>query len=460
MPSSSSSSEREDVVDAVSVGEPPKTFGASKTETIKFTIYDFEQFAESCGRFAYEESPILKAYGYDWKFLVRKKRGTHRDCEEAVSFHLKCTGNDRMSIDAICNFRLGKTREPVIEKVSFYVDYQGWDITELPLRKILLRDCLESDGSLILRCDIRVADQDRRAWFPEKLRSESVLVDLYENANSDASDVVFSVGDATYRAHRAVFFRRCRKLYEIAERESSSGNDDDDATTATTPVVPIVSTSKDAFKSLLDFVYTVKTPDLVVGGGDDEKFAVELLAAADLFDCVQLKLHVESSSGGDDEKFAVELLAAADLFDCVQLKLHVESVLVDEFLNAENAAALLILADSHSCALLKEAAIEVFLAHSDTVMKTPDWPKIAESSRLQGELIEALVSFKNRHFNVDTESKRKRKRARSMDDIDELSVTSLREKLQREDLELDGSREVLVQRLKASVKRSKTSEVK
>jgi len=419
-----SSSEREDVVDAVSVGEPPKTFGASKTETIKFTIYDFEQFAESCGRFAYEESPILKAYGYDWKFLVRKKRGTHRDCEEAVSFHLKCTGNDRMSIDAICNFRLGKTREPVIEKVSFYVDYQGWDITELPLRKILLRDCLESDGSLILRCDIRVADQDRRAWFPEKLRSESVLVDLYENANSDASDVVFSVGDATYRAHRAVFFRRCRKLYEIAERESSSGGND-----ATIPVVPIVSTSKDAFKSLLDFVYTVKTPDLVVGGGDDEKFAVELLAAA-------------------------------DLFDCVQLKLHVESVLVDEFLNAENAAALLILADSHSCALLKEAAIEVFLAHSDTVMKTPDWPKIAESSRLQGELIEALVSFKNRHFNVDTESKRKRKRARSMDDIDELSVTSLREKLQREDLELDGSREVLVQRLKASVKRSKTSEVK
>mmetsp|Transcript_9086 Transcript_9086/g.22231 ORF Transcript_9086/g.22231 Transcript_9086/m.22231 type:complete len:424 (+) Transcript_9086:98-1369(+) len=419
-----SSSEREDVVDAVSVGEPPKTFGASKTETIKFTIYDFEQFAESCGRFAYEESPILKAYGYDWKFLVRKKRGTHRDCEEAVSFHLKCTGNDRMSIDAICNFRLGKTREPVIEKVSFYVDYQGWDITELPLRKILLRDCLESDGSLILRCDIRVADQDRRAWFPEKLRSESVLVDLYENANSDASDVVFSVGDATYRAHRAVFFRRCRKLYEIAERESSSGGND-----ATIPVVPIVSTSKDAFKSLLDFVYTVKTPDLVVGGGDDEKFAVELLAAA-------------------------------DLFDCVQLKLHVESVLVEEFLNAENAAALLILADSHSCALLKEAAIEVFLAHSDTVMKTPDWPKIAESSRLQGELIEALVSFKNRHFNVDTESKRKRKRARSMDDIDELSVTSLREKLQREDLELDGSREVLVQRLKASVKRSKTSEVK
>mmetsp|Transcript_9087 Transcript_9087/g.22234 ORF Transcript_9087/g.22234 Transcript_9087/m.22234 type:complete len:424 (+) Transcript_9087:98-1369(+) len=419
-----SSSEREDVVDAVSVGEPPKTFGASKTETIKFTIYDFEQFAESCGRFAYEESPILKAYGYDWKFLVRKKRGTHRDCEEAVSFHLKCTGNDRMSIDAICNFRLGKTREPVIEKVSFYVDYQGWDITELPLRKILLRDCLESDGSLILRCDIRVADQDRRAWFPEKLRSESVLVDLYENANSDASDVVFSVGDATYRAHRAVFFRRCRKLYEIAERESSSGGND-----ATIPVVPIVSTSKDAFKSLLDFVYTVKTPDLVVGGGDDEKFAVELLAAA-------------------------------DKFDCVQLKLHVESVLVEEFLNAENAAALLILADSHSCALLKEAAIEVFLAHSDTVMKTPDWPKIAESSRLQGELIEALVSFKNRHFNVDTESKRKRKRARSMDDIDELSVTSLREKLQREDLELDGSREVLVQRLKASVKRSKTSEVK
>eukprot|EP00535_Pseudo-nitzschia_heimii_P002937 CAMPEP_0197186938 /NCGR_PEP_ID=MMETSP1423-20130617/14906_1 /TAXON_ID=476441 /ORGANISM="Pseudo-nitzschia heimii, Strain UNC1101" /LENGTH=36 /DNA_ID= /DNA_START= /DNA_END= /DNA_ORIENTATION= len=34
------SSETEDVVDAASVGEPPKTFG-SKIETIQFTIYDF-----------------------------------------------------------------------------------------------------------------------------------------------------------------------------------------------------------------------------------------------------------------------------------------------------------------------------------------------------------------------------------------------------------------------------------
>jgi len=377
------SSETEAVVDAVSVGVPPKTVG-SKTETVQFTIYDFKERAESRDKHVY--SPIVKAHGYEWRFWVYP-RG-QRDSpvgEEFVSFFVQSIGKD-ISITASCCFRC-KMREIEVENHTFPPSGEEWcGFTDFLSRKVVLNDYLESNGSLVLKCGIRVAEQEeRRVWFPEKLRSQSFLVDLYEDdGDSDTSDVVFAVGDATFGAHGVVLSRQCKKLYEIA---CEARND-------TTPI-PILSTSKDVFKSMLEFVYTVKTPDI------------------------------------EDEKFAVELLAAADLYDCVRLKLYVESVLVDEFLRAENAAALLLLADSHSCALLKEAAIELFLANSNTVMKTPDWHKIAESRRLHSELFEALVSFQNQI-------------------TDKLNVTSLREELEKLDLELDGSREVLVKRLNAS----------
>ena len=40
------------------------------------------------------------------------------------------------------------------------------------------------------------------------------------------------------------------------------------------------------FKSVLEFVYTVKTPKI-----EKEDIAIELLVAADCYDCVDLKIH-------------------------------------------------------------------------------------------------------------------------------------------------------------------------
>ena len=68
----------------------------------------------------------------------------------------------------------------------------------------------------------------------------------------------------------------------------------------------------ETFKSILDFVYSVKTPYV------------------------------------DDKDTATELLVAADRYECFDLKLYAESVLVDRFLTADNAAALLIFAVSRA----------------------------------------------------------------------------------------------------------------
>merc|ERR1711933_7906 len=133
----------------------------------------------------------------------------------------------------------------------------------------VLEDCLEDDGSLVFECELQIAEEDRRVWYPEELQRQNILVELYQDASSTTSDVVFSVGKDTYRAHKSILSLRCKKLYEMAE---DSGND-------TTPI-PIVSIKGEIFKSILDFVYTVKTPEI-----HSEETAMELLAAADLCDC-------------------------------------------------------------------------------------------------------------------------------------------------------------------------------
>ena len=165
---------------------------------------------------------------------------------------------------------------------------------------------------------------------------------------------------------------------------------------------------------MLDFIYTVETPEI------------------------------------DKEEDAIELLVAADRFDCIQLKLFVESVLVEKFLKAGNAAALFLFADSHWCALLKEAATNRILDDADSVKKTPDWRWVRESQRLMTELLEASLEDER-----CSSAKRNRNGSTSTGDPDRWNVTSLRRKLKRAKLEVDGSREILVNRWKAHTEQTR-----
>jgi len=129
-----------------------------------------------------------------------------------------------------------------------------------------------------------------------------------------------------------------------------------------------------------------------------------------------------------------EFLIAADCYSCVDLKLYVESILVDKYLAGGNAAELLILADSHSCALLKEAATKTFVADPEAAKQADGWSNVKESNGLLTELLDAATSSKK-------ESKG--------DDVDQLSVSALRMELDEANLELDWSREILISRLKS-----------
>jgi len=155
------------------------------------------------------------------------------------------------------------------------------------------------------------------------------------------------------------------------------------------------------------------------------------------------KVSIPTVKEDDDEDKVRLILLTADRFGCTDLKLYMESILIENFLIPSTAASLLLLADSHSCALLKEAAMDAYASNPNDAMESSkdDWIKLKESNDL---LLELLVYTNNaggrkRYSSVVEDGNG------TIDDADEFDVTSLRERLQKVGLDVDGSREYLLE---------------
>jgi hypothetical protein len=126
-----------------------------------------------------------------------------------------------------------------------------------------------------------------------------------------------------------------------------------------------------------------------------------------------------------------QLLKVANRFGCTHLKLAAEAELVMAGVDANNAAELLLFADGHSCALLREAAFEYCAAHPRAIKQSEGWNLLKESP-LCAELVGAAPT----KFSAT--------------DIDSMRVATLRRKLEEKGLDVDGTRETIIRRLKES----------
>jgi len=380
------SSSPKHLVDSGFVGKPPKRW-TTKIETVKVTIYDFkerkEKFDKGLG------SPILKAHGYNWTIEVFPRgsvvhQTTSKHDRDSLSLRLHLHDRDDVSVTCRTTFRCKGTERTCGAKVVS--KGKGIICESFLSREDALEKYLEDDGSLVIESDIQIAAEDKRVWYPNKLIRQDILVELYQNASSECSDVAFSVEGTIYLAHKNIIFLRCKKLWEIA-KECNFEHD---------RPIQIDSVSRDIFKSILDFVYTVEMPNI------------------------------------KNLRMAAEVIVAADCFDCVHIKLYAESIIVDKFLSADSAAEWLVFADSQSCALLKEAAIKLFIADTKTVKSAEAWSKVKESPQLVLELLDSITND-------------------CSEEIDRIDVGDLRKILQKANLEFDGSRAVLVESVKTLI---------
>ena len=216
---------------------------------------------------------------------------------------------------------------------------------------------------------------------------------------------------------------RAKTLFELVSEEMAPFEDEPKYSSG---VVDLPGIDRDTFEAMLEHIYTIKQPSI------------------------------------KNEEEARKLIVAADRFCLTDLKLYVESVLVDKFISPSTAASLLLFADSHSCALLKEAAMDFYVSHQNFVTQTPCWYLVTESEAILSELSKYVHTGCRQNFHgcngndthshttngEETSKDGKSELYKSSDNLNSLDVFSIREQLAEHCFNIDGSREVLLGRLR------------
>ena len=136
---------------------------------------------------------------------------------------------------------------------------------------------------------------------------------------------------------------------------------------------------------------------------------------------------------------AKPIIHAADNYGCTGLKLAAEAKISTAGITTEIAAELILFADATNCAMLKESAMEYFVANAEDVMNSEGYKQVAESPAIMGEMVAAMVAGnKKRSAGSSDDDGRDFKRMR---------VVTLRQKLDEKGLDVDGSKGMLVSRL-------------
>lgn len=253
---------------------------------------------------------------------------------------------------------------------------------------------LMTDGDLVVEVDIQVGIDEARPVLPRSILSQTMLEVLESGRRSD---VTFVAGGKSFRAHLNILDASAPVLSELADG-AKPGED-----------IMIDNVNDSVFNALLRFVYAEEPPP-------DELM----------------------------EQNTRDILDAADRFGCVNLKLLAESRLVESGIDSDNAAELLLLAEAKSCALLKESTLNYIRVNGKAVMKSPGWEELKKSPSLLSQIIEVLQMQ-----NSDVTGG---------DEVERMPVATLRRKLQEEGLSEDGTREMLVERVKGHAAKKRRTE--
>jgi len=397
-----------------SYGKIPKVFSDHDDNIVKmeFDIHDFPNLPQTRGEHLY--TGTINAHGHLWKLMVYP-RGHSKSKTDVVhvSIYLVYAGKNTET-------------DPVVAKIAFRtktINYQqkkwefskgvksGYGLADFAKREdIIKKDCNEA-GTLTVTVELQVATEKKSIWYPQMTSCDYTR--LYKSV--ETSDVTVMAGTKEFQLHKCVLADRARVLFELVLTEESSSSSSSSGNNNC--IVVHIDVSETVFEVLIQFVYSSEEPKL-----------------SDL-----------------DEETIKSILVAANRFRVTELKLYVESILIEKFLVPSKAAAFLLFADAHLCALLKETSMDAYMTDPPAVIAShSDWTKLQESNKLLTELLlyaSAAAGGRKRYSSyvrtVDSNGDH------ILEDADDLDVTSLRERLQQEaKLDVDGSRSMLVARWK------------
>mmetsp|Transcript_53107 Transcript_53107/g.57637 ORF Transcript_53107/g.57637 Transcript_53107/m.57637 type:complete len:458 (-) Transcript_53107:317-1690(-) len=408
------------VVGYASVGKQPKEFlnGEHNIAKMVFRIHDFANRKEKRGEKIV--TPTIKAHGDLWCLCIHPRGSNNSKTDsEYVSIDLAFVG-EKAETDRVVEKAVVRTK--TINWNTPKHEYSNGKNFCRKLNFVKREDAIEKEcndaGTLTITVELQVATEKKLVWFPQlKYRDNIIGTQLYRSM--ETSDVSFIVGDSKteLRGHKCMIKMRSPSLYDLIETEKESSSNNEDYRSESKLVLPDIDVLD--FTTVLEFMYTDKVPTWKKDGGDN-----------------------------DIEK-AKTLLRVADRLGCTDLKLYMESTLVETFLAPSTAADLLLLADSHNCALLKEETMKMYMIDSTSFIESNPandcWKKLQESPKLLTELLlytsAACAGGRTQYSSIVDGN-------RTSEEADGFDVTSLRERLEQVDLDVDGSREILVDRWK------------
>jgi speckle-type POZ protein len=263
------------------------------------------------------------------------------------------------------------------------------------------QNILDSDGTLTVGVSIKEEPSD--AFVPNNPLNKMIQGMFLDEDTADICFEVISSAGAKkgnrkkakasdlFQAHHLILKTCAPMLADLFDLDDRDGKV---ATATITDVKP------DIFRHLLWYVY----------GGS--------VAEADL------KTH------------AKDIIDAADKYSIINLKLEAEAAYVKETdITMDNAMDNLLYADAKNCALLKEAVMN-FLAENGTEA----YEKISFTD-FPGHVVKDLIlAFSN--------NSKKEASGTTTDELTSLSVSALRRKLAEKGLDVDGSREAMIESIK------------
>lgn len=364
---------------------------------LRFRIHDFVYLSQRWGE--YVTSSKLQAHGQEWLLRVypRGCSQTSKD-DNVVSAYLLRVGGKQNRIDAKCSihkreFARFLDEEDVLNKHYTFVGGRGSNQQDegpycIFSRKSILnhdKDYLNEEGALVLDVAIQIYSKAPPAIWYPPLKETPGWLQTMMDS-AKFSDVSVTISETEFKLHRFILDIRAPALCELCLE----------------PFEPVELEDVDpgTFRSFVRFIYSNEPPSL------------------------------------DSFEEAKAVLLLADRFNCQDLKLFAESSITDKYLKSSNAVELFLFGHAHSCALLKESAMMLCSNNATAVARSEGWKLLKQSPELLSELF--LVS----HTMPRSMSAHK-------DDFERMPVADLRDELLKRKREVDGSREMLIKRLKS-----------
>mmetsp|Transcript_8102 Transcript_8102/g.11795 ORF Transcript_8102/g.11795 Transcript_8102/m.11795 type:complete len:429 (-) Transcript_8102:202-1488(-) len=386
------------------MGRPSST--GEPWESFKILIHDFADLPSAVGQCT--RSPEFTFNGHRW-CIPLCPGGDSQASAGYLSLSLRlCSGGYATAAFEVSVLDKYQSVQHTMRSTlrSFSSEKKTWGWPQFDSRSYILNQAnnyLDDNGTLAVVVSIQ-RDSASAAPFVPSNPIRSMIAGMF--LDEKTADVCFEVSTAdvhdvddgdeaapssvTFHAHSFIL-KTCAPMLA-----SLFGSDDDEVATAT-----ITDVKPDIFHHMLHYVYGGSVPD------------------------AELNTHVK------------DIINGADKYSIVNLKLEAEAAYVKSTkITMDNVIDNLLYADSMNLALLKEVVMD-FLAENHDEAVTKDF------SNIPGHLMrDLLVAFGM--------SKRAGKGNGKEKDFKAMRVSELRVKLAKAGLDVDGSREAMIEALNAN----------